>query len=109
MAQMVMQRLLAPSVFDPLCEAHRGAQYEHKLLFPVLVELMIAVVFGCCPSVHKAYPAATSAGRRRRVGRLPEAGPRQPRLVGPRQPRLVRRPGLGSATFLSQGEGRPLS
>ncbi|MCS6898843.1 MAG: hypothetical protein NZX77_03630 [Polyangiaceae bacterium] len=26
MAQMVMQRLLAPSVFDPLFEAHRGAQ-----------------------------------------------------------------------------------
>ncbi len=55
MTQMVMQRLLDPTILDEIFAKHRGSQYEHELLFPVLVELMVAVVFGFSPSVHKSW------------------------------------------------------
>jgi IS4 transposase len=55
MAQMVLERLLAPDKIDPLFERVAQGQYQRDLLFSSLARLMAAVVLCREDSVHAAY------------------------------------------------------
>ena len=50
------QAFAAPQI-DALFDQVKQDQYQHRLLFSSLVELLSAVVTRRCPSVHAAYRA----------------------------------------------------
>lgn len=55
MAQMALERLLAPQVVDALFAKVAKNQYERSLLFSGVARLMASVVLGRQPSVKAAY------------------------------------------------------
>lgn len=57
MAQLAMERALAPDWLDALFEVHAERQYTRELLFSTVVELMGLVAVGLRPSLHAAAKA----------------------------------------------------
>ena len=57
MARVLLENALAPSALDDLFGEHAEAQYERKLLFSSVVDLMSLVVCKIRPSVSAAYRA----------------------------------------------------
>ena len=55
MAQAVVENLFQPQRLDALFQRTAEKQYQRKLLFSSVVELMHAVVLGAEPSVYAAY------------------------------------------------------
>src|SRR5215469_18670584 len=51
----VLQRDLDPQRMDTLFNNTAEEQYEHKLLFSTLMQLMIEVIFKSVPSLNRAY------------------------------------------------------
>lgn len=57
MAQLALERALAPDWLDALFEARAQRQYTRELLFSTVVELMSLVAVGMRPSLHAAAKA----------------------------------------------------
>jgi IS4 transposase len=55
MAQMSLARLLAPEAIDQVFYAHAEGQYERRIPFSALTELMVDVTLCLSPSVNAGY------------------------------------------------------
>lgn len=62
MAQLGLERVLAPSWVEELFEEHRGRQYQRELLFSTVVDIVALVALGLRPSVHAAARARQDLG-----------------------------------------------
>ncbi len=58
MLRVLLERVFDPATLDELFEQAADKQYQRKLLFSTVFQLMIVVVCGVHPSVHAAYQAA---------------------------------------------------
>jgi IS4 transposase len=57
MAQLGLERVLAPSWLDEVFDEYRGRQYEREVLFSTVVDIVALVALGLQPSVHAAARA----------------------------------------------------
>jgi len=57
MAQLGLERVLAPSWLDEVFDEYRGRQYEREVLFSTVVDVVALVALGLQPSVHAAARA----------------------------------------------------
>ena len=64
MARALMERALEPKALDALFRERAKRQYEKRLLFSSLVELMALVVCGMHRSVRGSMPCAVITGQR---------------------------------------------